>query len=170
MTRTTFDRRAILAGGASLIAGGLVASRLALAQTPDTSPDASPVASPIALPEGPLGTAIAWLETAMNTPGGPTEEDVMAAFSPIYLEAMPPADIIALITSFSGIGGPWTIDTTSMIMTMDFPPTNASFFIDEPGGQRLHGGISIDRDSGLIGAFTLEPADETAVPDASPAS
>jgi hypothetical protein len=164
MTRTRITRRTFVVGSTGVATGAFITSRLSSAQTPE----ASPAASPAALPEGPLGTAIAWLEVALNAPGGPGEDAVMAAFSPIYLQAMPPADIIAVITSLSGIGGPWSVDTSSMIMTMDYPPSNASFFIDEPGGQRLHAGISIDGESGLIGALTLEPAGAEASPEASP--
>jgi hypothetical protein len=163
MSRLT-TRRTVLAAGATMALGGASLHRYGLAQTPEpdagtaATPGASPQASPAAFPEGPLGLALAWLTDALNTEGGPTVAEVEAMFSPEFL-ANTPADAVAVtIAELGAMGGPWAIDTDTMIMTMDAPPSNASFTVREPGGMELNGAVTINHSSGLIQNFQLEAA------------
>jgi hypothetical protein len=165
--KQSLNRRSAAAGLATIVGGGFLTSRLGLAQTPEASPaDASPEASPVAFPEGPLGEQLLWLEDALNSEGGPTVEEVESHLAPGAADLAPAEEIAATITELGAVGGPYAIDWNSMIMTMDFPPTHASFTINGETGGTLQGGITIDRDTGLIGGFGLESADAT--PEASP--
>jgi hypothetical protein len=157
------SRRAAGIGIASVVTGGVL-NRFAGAQTPEASPgSASPVASPVGYPQGPIGEQLQWLEESLNAEGGVTAEDVTPHFAPDFLETTPAESIAEQITALGAEGGPYAIDTQTMIMTMDFPPTNASFTINGESGGVIHGGMSIDRDSGLIRGFVLEWA-PTATP------
>ena len=153
---TRISRRAAEIGIATVVSGGVLA-RFASAQTPETSPDtASPEASPIAFPDGPLGEQLQWLEESLNAEAGVTVEEVTPHYVLEFLETTPVETIAEQITALGAEGGPYAIDTETMIMTMDFPPTNASFTINGESGGVIHGGMSIDRDTGLIRGFVLE--------------
>lgn len=153
---TRMTRRSVAFGFAAIASGGAIV-RFAGAQTLDASPEgdlATPDASPIALPQGPLGEQLQWLQDSLNAEGGVSAEEVATHLAPSYTD-LTPDEIADVITTLGSEGGPYSIDTSTMIMTMDFPPTLASFTIYGESGGVLNGGMSIDRDSGLISGFEL---------------
>jgi hypothetical protein len=159
------NRRTALIGIGAAATAGLGATRLVLAQTPEGSPEASPAAQ--TFPQGPLGEHLQWLQDALNTEGGPTVEEVQEHLAPESEDLPSAEEIAATITELGAEGGPYTIDTETMIMTMDFPPSHASFRIHGEAGGKLNGGLVIDIDSGLIRGFSLSRAGE-GTPAASP--
>ncbi|MEJ7840056.1 MAG: Cpe/LpqF family protein [Thermomicrobiales bacterium] len=153
---TRMTRRSAAFGFAALATGGAFV-RFVGAQSPEVLPEgdlATPKASPIALPQGPLGEQLQWMEDSLNAEGGVTPEEVASHLAPTYTD-LTAEEIADVITSLGAEGGPYEIDTSTLIMTMDFPPTLASFKVYGESGGILSGGMTIDRDSGLIGGFEL---------------
>ena len=107
-----------------------------------------------------MGEQMVWLQDALNSETGVGVDEVEAHFTQEFLATTSAETIAALITEFGAAAGPYTIDTATMIMTMDFPTTNASFNIVSETGEVIRGGINIDRDSGLINGFGLEWSSE----------
>ena len=143
--------------GLATAISGIAVARSADAQTPEASPEVgTPEASPIAFPQGPMGEQLVWLQDALNSETGVEVDEVEAHFTPEFLATTSAESVAALITEFGAAAGLYAIDTATMITTMDFPTTNASFDIVSETGEIIRGGINIDRDSGLINGFGLE--------------
>lgn len=163
---TRITRRTGIALAASATLAALAGGR-AIGQTPE----ASPVAGELILPDGPLGVHAQWLLDVANAgPGKITTAAINQHFSVGFFEETTMPEIFKILADLQALDVTWEIDPESFITTMDMPASNGSFTMVGDDGSLLQVGITIDRESELIDALTIEPVDDSATPVASPAS
>lgn len=127
----------------------------------------SPIASPVASPFGDsdLGRQAAWTWSILNNGGTPiSESEIEAHTAPKTLAQVPAAQVAAGIAQIQQLYGPFTIETDSMIVTENEPPTNLSYVIVGKDGTRLQVSVSIDPASGLLTGFLISPATGSGTP------
>ncbi|MGC4107357.1 MAG: Cpe/LpqF family protein [Thermomicrobiales bacterium] len=127
--------------------------------SPAASPQASPAASPeagLVLPQGALGEQIQWLLDTVNGTTPVTEADVKARFTPEFLATTPASTIVEQIELVRATA-PVSVKDNLIIMTMDFPPSTSGFVLQADNGSEFQTGVTIDVESGLIRAFSIEP-------------
>jgi hypothetical protein len=161
MKRSTFVRSGIVVAATAALAPGSV-----LAQVPEASPSASPVPGVI-FPEGPLGDQARWiLEVANAGPGRITIAEINAHVSPAFFEETSMPEVFRMLSGLQSAGITYEIDPISFITTMDLPATNGRFILVGSDGSRTEVSLQVERDTGLISALRIEPADTTPTVDA----
>ena len=131
----------------SALVGTGVLAPLTLAQ------DATPPADS-GLPEGALGTQMQWLVDYLDTPESEAATiDLTSRFAPWVLADVPADQLQQILSNIRTQFAPVTIDTETMVISKEVPPTNADFYLVSEDGTKLPTSLSIDRTSGLISSL-----------------
>ncbi len=162
---------AVMVLGALVGTGAL--APLTLAQDATPPPDSG-------LPEGALGTQMQWLVDFINAPEGDVATvDLAKNFAPWVLADVPADHLQQILSNIRTQLAPVTIDTETMVISKDAPPTHADFYLVGADGTTLATSMLIDPNTGLISsiwfatpvapvATLTSPATATATPTMQP--